>query len=251
VPAPQDANSFPGLQAPRVANFDVRPTNPPSWFKTTHKTLSPKDQALIDRNFRLRVQDVQSVDRMIGNVQTALQDAGVADNTILVFSSDNGFHLGEYGLLSGKKTAFETDVKVPLVVTGPGVPAGRVVTAPVENIDLAPTFDNLAGADAPADIDGHSFADLLYGGQPADWRTAALIEHHGGAEDPNDPDSGPPAGGNPPTYNALRTLEFTYVEYITGDREYYDRVSDPYELHNIAGQLSTARLGALHSAFST
>ena len=248
VPAPEDANKFPGLQAPRVENFNRKPLNAPSWFDQTHKTLTAADQAIIDKQFRLRVQDVQSVDRMIANLQTTLQKAGVAGNTVLVFSSDNGFHLGEYGLLSGKKTAFETDVRVPLVATGPGIPAGKVVAEPVENIDLAPTFETMGGARASSTIDGHDFSALLYGHNVSDWRTAALIEHHGGAEDPNDPDASPPASGDPPTYNAIRTVDFTYVEYIDGEKEYYDRVHDPYELDNIAGQLSASKLAALHSA---
>lgn len=248
VPAPQDANLFPGLKAPRVPNFNVKPKNAPLWFTMTHKTLTASDQALIDKNFRLRVQDVQSVDRMIASLELTLKRAGVADNTVLVFSSDNGFHLGEYGLLSGKKTAFETDVRVPLVATGPGIPAGKVVSDPVENIDLAPTFATLAGAKPSATIDGHDFSELLYGKQVADWRNAALIEHHGGAYDPTDPDSAPAAAGSPPTYNAIRTPEYTYVEYSDGEHEYYDRTKDPYELDNIAGQLSAARIASLHSA---
>jgi arylsulfatase A-like enzyme len=250
VPAPQDANLFPGLKAPRTPNFNVKPKNAPLWFKMTHKTLTAKDQALIDKNFRLRVQDVQSVDRMIGSLEQTLKQAGVANNTVLVFSSDNGFHLGEYGLLSGKKTAFETDVRVPLVVTGPGIPAGRVVSDPVENIDLAPTFDTLGGVAPSSTIDGHDFTKLLQGEKVSDWRTAALIEHHGGAYDPTDPDSTPAAAGNPPTYNAMRTLQYTYVEYNDGEREYYDRTKDPNELDNIAGQLPAARIAALHGALS-
>jgi len=248
VPAPQDAAKFPGLKAPRSPNFNRKPTNAPSWFNKLPPTLGPGSQALIDKQFRLRVQDMQSVDRMIGSLQATLAQVGAAQNTVFVFSSDNGFHLGEYGLISGKKTAFDTDVKVPLVVTGPGVPARRVVSDPVENIDLAPTFESLGGVRPPSDIDGRDFSDLLQGRHVSDWRTAALIEHHGTHNDSNDPDASPPEAGNPPSYNALRTANFTYVEYIDGEKEYYDLVKDPYQTDNIAAQLSAAKVDALHAA---
>src|SRR6185503_13045435 len=77
---------------------------------------------------------------------------------------------------------------------------------------------------------------------------AALVEHYGGEDNPNDPDYSPPAAGNPPTYNALRTPTFTYVEYVNGEREYYDRSKDPHELDNIAGQLPASKMSALHAA---
>ena len=145
VPAPQDANSFPNIKAPHTPNYNRKPLNPPSWYDQVRPTLRPGDQAMDDKQFRLRVQDVQSVDRMIANLEATLTAAGVANNTLIVFSSDNGFHLGEHGLIAGKKTAYDTDVLVPLVVTGPGVKAGDVVSDLTENIDLAPTFETLGG----------------------------------------------------------------------------------------------------------
>ena len=248
VPAPQDADKFPNLKAPRGPNYNRQPTNAPSWFKQVPVTLKGGLQSLDDKDFRLRVQDVQSVDRMIGNLEQTLAAAGVANNTILIFSSDNGFHLGEHGLAAGKKTAFDTDVRVPLVATGPGIPPNRVVPDLTENIDLAPTFATLGGATPSSSIDGHDFSALLYGDTVSDWRNAALVEHYGGEDSPSDPDYSPPAAGNPPTYNAIRTATYTYVEYDNGQREYYDRTTDPYENDNIAGQLPASRLAALHAA---
>jgi arylsulfatase A-like enzyme len=212
--------------------------------------LSAQQQSRIDTIFRKRVQDVQSVDRMIGSLQSALAKAGVANDTDIVFSSDNGYHLGEYRLPAGKMTAFDTDVHVPLVVAGPHVAPGRAVSDPVQNIDLCPTFEELGGAAVPADIDGHSLVPLLAGQTEADWRTASLTEHHGPDTDPTDPDSPGKAGANPPTYNALRTITYTYVEYQDGSKEYYDRTNDPDELHNIVAQLPPARLADLHNALT-
>jgi len=245
TPAPQDANAFPGLTAPRGPAFDALPSDPPAWL-AARKPLSPKETKQIDAGFLHRVQDVQSVDRMIGNLQDTLTKAGVAERTDIVFSSDNGYHMGEYRLNPGKMTAFDTDIHVPLVAAGPGTTAGATPAEPVQNIDIAPTFEALAGAGTPADVDGHSLVPLLYGQPATDWRTAALVEHHGPDTDPADPDHPAKNSGNPPSYQALRTVTSTYVEYADGAKEFYDRTNDPDELHNIAASRSPATLAGLH-----
>ena len=167
-----------------------------------------------------------------------------------MFSSDNGYHMGEYRLNPGKMTAFDTDVRVPLVVAGPGVPAGKENGSAVANIDLAPTFAQLGGAPVPDTVDGHSLQSLLHGGSDAGWRTANLIEHHGPDTQADDPDPPAPNSGNPPSYEAIRTGTYTYVEYVDGSREYYDRTTDPDELNNLAGSLPAARLAQLHAALT-
>ncbi len=246
TPAPQDANAFPGLSAPRGPAFDTLPTDPPAWL-AGRGPLTSKETAQIDTDFRKRVQDVQAVDRMIASLQDTLTKAGVAGNTDIVFSSDNGYHMGEYRLTPGKMTAFDTDVNVPLVAAGPGIRAGSVVSDPAQNIDLAPTFETLTGAATPATVDGRSLIPLLSGQSDAGWRTASLVEHHGPDTVVADPDHPPKHSGNPPSYNALRTTSYTYVEYTDGTIEYYNRATDPDELHNIAGQLPASTRTALHT----
>jgi arylsulfatase A-like enzyme len=245
TPAPQDASAFPGLKAPRGPAFDKLPAAAPAWL-AGRAPLTAQETTAIDTAFRKRVQAVQSVDRMIGSLQATLATAGVAKNTVVVFSSDNGYHMGEYRLNPGKMTAFDTDIHVPLVVAGAGVPAGRTVAQPVENIDLRPTFDTLAGAAVPADVDGHTLTPLLSTGVPPAWRDAALIEHHGPDNDPSDPDHPAANSGNPTTYEALRTADLTYVEYAGGAEEFYDRRSDPYEMTNTAAKLPAAQAAQLH-----
>jgi arylsulfatase A-like enzyme len=144
-------------------------------------------------------------------------------------------------------TAFDSDIRVPLIVAGPGVPAGRTSDAAVSNIDLAPTFAQAGGAPVPSTVDGHSLLPLLHGGSAAGWRTANLVEHHGPNFRADDPDRQAPAGGNPPSYEALRTNTYTYVEYVDGSREYYDLTHDPLQLHNIVATLDHARLDELHT----
>jgi N-acetylglucosamine-6-sulfatase len=245
TPAPRDAHLFPGLMAPRPPNFDVLPTGPPSGL-AGHPPLTPHQIDKIDRVFRRRAQDVQAVNDMITQVRAALAQDGLANDTYIVFSSDNGLHAGEYRLTPGKLTAFDTDIHVPLVVTGPGVPPGTSTEAMTENVDLADTFAQMGGTTMSSG-DGHGLLGLIRGDIPNDWRNAILVEHHGPKPDRDDPDEQDRASGNPPSYEAIRTPRFLYVEYRDGEREFYDLQSDPYELNNLAGILSAAELATLHA----
>jgi arylsulfatase A-like enzyme len=248
TPAPRYANSFPGLNAPQAPNFDVLPSNPPSWL-ANRPPLGPGQIQHINDAFRLRVQAVQAINDMIYRVEQALVANGELKNTYIVFSSDNGLHMGEYRLMPGKMTAFDTDIHVPLVIMGPGVAAGAHTDAMAENVDLAKTFAAMGGTTLPGD--GHSLFNLLDGSTPTDWRDAILIEHHGPNLNPADPDFQYSASGNPPTYEAMRTKNFLYVEYVNGEREFYDLQTDPFELNNIIGTLSPTELATLHQELLT
>lgn len=247
IPAPRDAHRFAGLTAPRDPSFDEADmTDKPAWLRG-HRALTDDELARIDATFRDRVRTVQAVDRMVGRLGRRLRALGVARNTYIVFSSDNGFHLGQHRLTPGKLTAYDPDVRVPLIVTGPGVPAGRTVDAMTENTDLCPTFAELAGAPAPPNADGHSLVPLLRAGAPAasaasDWRDAVLIEHHGNVTGASDPDLPPAGSGNPPSYEALRSRDALYVEYADGERELYDLAADPFQLRNLADEVPPERL---------
>ena len=211
--------------------------------------LNPLAIRDINNAYRLRAQSVQAVDQMLGGVEDELRAAHQLDNTYIVFSSDNGYHMGEHRLRPGKLTAFDTDIRVPLVVVGPGVPAGTTVDQIVENIDLRPTFEELAGRSSGPAVEGRSLVPFLRGQVPTDWRTAALVEHHGPVPRRTDePDRGVPFSGNPPSYEAMRTANSLYVEYVDGEREYYDLATDPEELNNVAAQLPTQEAASLHTA---
>ncbi len=245
VPAPRDAHRFPGLMAPEPPSFDAMPVDPPSWL-AGHPPLAPTQIDKINLAYRRRVQDVQSVDRMIARIRATIQQDGLGSDTYIVFSSDNGLHTGQYRLMPGKLTAFDTDIHVPLIVSGPGVPVGTSSDAMAENVDLAATFAQM-GATTFNTGDGHSLLELMHGNVPGDWRNAILVEHHGPRPDRDDPDRQDRASGNPPSYEAFRTAHFLYVEYDDGEREFYDLQNDPYELDNIAASLSPAQLDVLHA----
>ena len=138
-------------------------------------------------------------------------------------------------------------MRVPLIIVGPGVRHG-VSNALAGTVDLAPTFEQWAGVAPDAHRDGRSLTPLLRGEHPRSWRSALLIEHSEAGVPVGDPDVQGWAGGKPPSYAALRTRWTTYVEYANGDREFYDRRHDPYELHNCVRQLSRAQIARLHAA---
>ncbi len=244
TPAPRDAHKFPGLQAPRPPSFDQLPTHPPAWL-ANHPPLTGHQLAQINRAVRLRAEAVQSVDRMVTAVEETLRRLHLMSNTYVVFSSDNGLHAGQYRMMPGKLTAFDTDIHVPLVVAGPGIPAGSSTPAMAENVDLADTFTAMGGTSLPSD--GYSLLPVLHGTLTTDWRNAVLVEHHHPMASFTDPDLQGAVSGNPPSYEAMRTKDFLYVEYIDGEREFYDLRTDPYELHNLAGSLPFTELATLHA----
>jgi arylsulfatase A-like enzyme len=143
--------------------------------------------------------------------------------------------MGHHNLTSGKAAAYDTDVRVPLVMVGPGLPQGRHVKALAANIDLAPTFREMAGLEPSPTADGRSLLGLAEGRPvPGGWRTAVLLEHS--------------SSGRFPGYQALRTRTVTYVRYENGEREYFDRSADPWELRNGVGRLPESELSRLDAA---
>ncbi len=247
TPAPRDLSDFPGLGAPRMPSFDAANASAGAWLKRPH-ALSREQVETIDTDFRKRAQAAQAVDRMIGEIEAELERTGIANSTYLIFSSDNGLHMGEHRLMPGKLTAFDSDINVPLIVTGPGVPAGRVVPEMTENIDLRPTFEELGGARVPANVDGHSLVRLLHGQPVSGWRREIVVEHRHDERQAGNPDLPQAGAGNPPSYEAIRTRESLYVEYADGEREYFDLRTDPFELRNLAPHLSSPHARALQLA---
>lgn len=246
TPAPRDRHDFPFLQIPRdTPGFDVVPRNAPAWLRG-RPALTDAQIAAMNNGYRRRAQSVQAVDELVGQIRRTLRERGLARNTYVIFSSDNGYHMGERRLLAGKMTAYDSDVRVPLIVVGPHVPAGSTMNALAENVDLAPTFMRLAGIKPPSWVDGHGLVDLFHGHLPSPWRDAVLIEHHH-PETPNgDPDRQTYSSGNPPSYEALRTATELYVEYVDGEREWYDLTTDPNELHNRFNELAADAKTGLH-----
>jgi N-acetylglucosamine-6-sulfatase len=251
TPPARYANDFPGLKAPRTAAFnEADMSDKPAWLRAK-QPLDDAQIAAIDGFYRRERQSMQAVEDLVQNLVDTLTAVGELDRTYIFFTSDNGLHQGQHRLNTGKNTAFEEDVKVPLVVRGPGVPMGAVVRELTANVDFAPTWAEIAGATAPSFVDGRSLASFLAGARSAAWRRVLLLEHGGpsltprpvdGLLEPQDPyDVQATKSGGAPVFAGLRTGNgavgsrgpLTYVEYDTGERELYDLATDPAQLLNI------------------
>lgn len=254
TPARRDLTKFAGARAPRPASFDEADvSDKPAWLRAVPR-LTPKLTTALDELYLRRIRSLQAVDRGVAGLVDQLRAAGQLDNTYFVFTSDNGFHLGEHRLPAGKRTPYDDDIHVPLFVRGPGIAAGSHSAAIGGNVDLASTFAAIGAAKLPSFEDGRSLLDVWHAKPLSDPRHAYLLEHWpeptSGDNDLNAPSVGTLAKAEPsgiPPYTGVRTATALYVEYVTGERELYDLTTDPDELHNLAGAASTKTLNAWHS----
>lgn len=261
TPAPRHADAFASAAAPRVPSFNEADiADKPAWLRD-RPPLTAEQIASIDERERQRLRSLLAVDEMIASLVQALADAGQLDDTYLLFTSDNGFLLGEHRLPLGKQTAYEESIGVPLIVRGPGIPAEAVVEAITLNIDLAPTIADWCDVAPPDFVDGASLAPLLRGETSADWRHVALIEEFdipksGGkatpeagtpspAEESDEGENGEISPVQSLGYRALRGDDLLYVAYDDGERELYDLAADPYELANLAERADPTLLAQL------
>jgi len=170
---------------------------------------------------------ISGIDREVGRIVAELQARGLASNTVIIFTSDNGFALGDRGL-ADKWFMYEESVRDPLIIYDPREPAakrGRSERAMTLNIDFAPTMLALAGVPPPAGMQGRSLLPLVQGQAPSDWRTEFFYEHDFA------PNIIPPSEG-------VRTERWAYIRWVNESplvEELFDLKADPLEGHNLAG----------------
>jgi N-acetylglucosamine-6-sulfatase len=249
IPAPRHQKLFNEAKAPRTPAFNkLADSTAPDWLRKL-QPLGSKKIDLIDNIFRNRLRCILSIDEMLGNIRKLLNQSGLSSRTYIFFSSDNGYHLGDYAMVQGKQTPFDIDIRVPLIACGPHVAKGSWQQAIVSNIDLAPTFAALAGAQLTSEPDGRDIQYLLrqQNTEKINWRNFAIIEHRRVNYDRNDPDRQEAEDGRLPSYTALRFHKLLYVEYETGEISCYDVQNDPYELKNMASVLPVEEQKKLHS----
>ncbi len=216
---------FSNVALPKPPSFnEADVSDKPAWVRDVPR-LTSDDVGDLQLLHRKRLRSLQSVDEMFGRLVDALKDTGQLSNTYVVFTSDNGYHLGEHRLLS-KSTPYEETISVPLLVRGPGVPRGVSRPAMALNNDLAPTLADLAGVNPPSFVDGRSLGPFLSAASPASWRSAFLVEHRRSANEG-------PYARLVTDYDAVRTADHLYVEYGTGEKELYNLDNDPHELNSI------------------
>lgn len=165
---------------------------------------------------------VQGVDDGVGKVLDYLDESNLADNTIVIYSADNGWYLGDLGMYD-KRFMYEPGLNVPLIARGPGIKAGSVPEQFVANIDLAPTFLDLAGVAIPESMQGRSIAPLLKGESPSDWRDSVYYRYY------HDP-----GHHNTVAHLGVRTKTHKLIHYWKQDvYELFDLTADPTEQRNL------------------
>jgi N-acetylglucosamine-6-sulfatase len=183
-------------------------------------TLS-RDRAGAEHHQRVyegQLEELVDVDALVKRLVGVLGEAGVLENTLIAFATDNGHMLGEHGGLPGKGYPYQEAASTPLLIRGPGVPSGALGGPLVSHLDLTATFLEAAGADTSG-LDGRSLMPLFTNPEGASWRERVLVEN--------------PLSG----WYMLREGSYAYMELPTGEKELYNLSTDPYELENLAGTM--------------
>jgi arylsulfatase A-like enzyme len=205
--------------------LNVKPTEVEITVAGQKQTLT--GEALNAWKYQRYLQDylacVQSIDDNVGRLLDWLDANGLGTNTVVIYTSDQGFFLGDHGLYD-KRFMYEASVKMPFIVRWPGMTKpGTVQQAMAINPDFAPTFMELAGLRVPADMQGRSLLPLLKGPPPADWRTSYYYRYY---HDPGD--------HNTRAHYGVRTTTHKLIYFWKKDQwEMFDLVKDPDELHNL------------------
>ena len=223
-PAPRHRGAYAAAGLPRPPGFnDADVSDKPA----TIERLSLFRNLQIDRirtDYQCRRESLLAVDEGVGAIVDALRSRRELDNTLVIFTSDNGFFQGEHRLPAEKVRVYEPSVRVPALMRGPGVPRDKRVVELTGNIDLAATVADAANAQPRRTLDGVSLLKLAR--RPALFAGRHIVLENG------------PGLSSIPQYEAIRTDRYKYVEYDTGERELYDLVSDPFEersAHNDPG----------------
>jgi N-acetylglucosamine-6-sulfatase len=230
VPAARHQSLFAGNTIPRRPNYQRAPQGKAALLRQIGNLppLGP-GTATRDETILGRQRSLMAIEEGVGDLLRALKETGQLDNTILVFTSDNGYFYGEHGLSVERRLAYEESIRMPLLVRYPkAVKAGTVRNEFALNLDLAPTLLELAGVAVPGTMQGRSLVPLLIGKRPA-WRDSFLIEYYSDKVFPRISRMG---------YKAVRNTRWKYIHYLEleGMDELYDLKTDPYEMKNLINQ---------------
>lgn len=198
------------------------------------KGLSPLSDSELDTVHLQILRSLLSVDDGVASIAAALKKAGLDENTIIIYTTDNGLTIGDHRFGATKNCPYDACAKVPFIVYGPGYFEPRIDSSLVANIDLYSTIADWAGFQVPESVDGLDMVPLLEDSD-APWRDALLLEHWPTEEG---------VGSMIPEFYSIRTQEWKYTEYSTGEVELYDLIHDPYELQNVAGKKEYRELQA-------
>jgi N-acetylglucosamine-6-sulfatase len=252
-PAPRYADKVSGYTLPRPPSFNEADfADKPSNMRDHAPSLTETQVQQLQLDYQGRIGSLLAVDDHVAQLVRVLRATNQLSNTLIVFVSDNGWLQGEHHIPGDKFLPYEESIRVPFILRGPGVPAGRTVRGQVSNIDFAPTLVDAAKAKAGRTMDGGSLMPTI---------------RHPKGDDDDDADDGE-GGGKPPLkrayelealaplfqgnipingwdrpYKGVRTDRYTYVVYTeTGERELYDLRKDPYQLRNVVNDSTYAKI---------
>ncbi|XP_028319356.1 glucosamine (N-acetyl)-6-sulfatase (Sanfilippo disease IIID), b [Gouania willdenowi] len=265
--APQYQKEFSDVKAPRDGSFD-KPGKDKHWLLRQPTNPMPNSSVgFLDEAYRKRWRTLLSVDDLVEMLVQKLKDIKELNNTYIFYTSDNGYHTGQFSLPIDKRQLYEFDIRVPLLVRGPGIKANITVQAPVLNIDLTPTILDIAGTNlSSVNTDGFSYLPLMAPSlRNGSARSFFLVEYSGegqSTEDPSCPKLGPGVSECFPdcvcedafnnTYACVRALEgpndLQYCEFADSESfvEVYNMTSDPHQLENIVKKVDPAVLQAMN-----
>ncbi|KAI3339621.1 arylsulfatase [Ustulina deusta] len=251
VPPVRYENEFPDLKAPRSENFNpdaAYQQQKVSWIKNL-PLLNDTTIERLDGLYRARAQSLLGVDDIVEDVIAKLEEKGLIENTYIIYTSDNGWHIGNHRVSAGKSLHYKESSNVPFIVRGPGVPANKTSLLPGAHLDLAPTFLAIAGlspddAAYPPFLDGRSLLANWKAPEEQPEQCPAAggghevinVEYWGRGEEET------PWGVIPHPNNSYKTLRvvrpdggtYLYSRWCTGEAELYETASDPGELTNLA-----------------
>ena len=187
-----------------------------------------------DKFYHLYLETLQAVDESVEKIISWVKEQGLQNNTMVVYMGDNGFSFGEHGLID-KRHAYEESMRVPLLVWAPGmIKPAAVVEEVVMNVDLAPTFLQLANVPKPAQMQGYSFANLLKGNGDGWQRDKVFYEYYWESSFPQTP-----------TTFAVRGDRYKYIYYngVWDINELFDLQADPFEMNNLIRDTSYRKIG--------
>jgi N-acetylglucosamine-6-sulfatase len=260
TPAPDTEGYFWDVTSPRLPSWN-RSMPDHHWMVRAQEPLTPRCISASDDLYRNRLRSLLGVDQMVGEVADIVMAHGQLDRTYFIFTADHGFHTGEMNMPYFKAQPYDTDLRVPFMIRGPGIRAGITVEAIGLNIDVAPTIAALLGTVPPqaAKVDGRSLVPILFAEDGATaspgWRKDFLFEFwSGGAQAPRGPYCHHMIAAPNNTYAGVRTLDKKYVDFSAGATNYpnavssediqeaFDLIKDKYEMKNLASkqQLTSA-----------
>jgi N-acetylglucosamine-6-sulfatase len=230
--APKYANAFASLPLPTPPSFNEADMSDKPLALQARPAITAVRALRMQEAYQQRLESLLSVDDAVESIVSALRGTGELDNTLILFTSDNGFFAGEHRVATGKVLAYEPSIRLPLLMRGPGVPVGATAGQLVTNADLAPTILDAAEAKPGRVEDGRSLLELV-GDPGVEWGRELLLE-----------------GGNAQglTFTGLRNYRWKYIEHTDGEVELYDLERDPYELQSLHPDPAFAGIKALLAA---